>query len=165
MYLQMWSILPCLAHDRATIGVFFNQRIEYKSPYMSKNVRSNMAMFTLQNLIKAPLYKYLNVTIHHQWASLFALHMNLESQIPYNNASFETLILTMKKIHCTPTNSMIHNFFKCSKNMDYEYTIYSIVPSQNLHLLGLFKNKHLEELILPTLFYGQHGQFSKSFSY
>jgi hypothetical protein len=49
--------------------------------------------------------------------------------------------------------------------MDYEYTIYSIVPSQNLHLLGLFKNKHLEELIFPTLFYGQLGQFSKSFSY
>jgi hypothetical protein len=56
---------------------------------MSKNVRSNMVMFTLQNLIKAPLYKDLNVTIHHQWASLFALHMNLESQIPFNNAAFD----------------------------------------------------------------------------
>jgi hypothetical protein len=80
---QIQSVLPCLAHDRATIGVFFKQRIKYKSPY------TNMVMFILQNLIKAPLYKNLNVTIHHQWASLFALHMNLESQIPYNNASFD----------------------------------------------------------------------------
>jgi hypothetical protein len=41
---------------------------------------------------KTLLYKYLNVTIHHQWASLFALHMNSKSQIPtYNNASFDNV--------------------------------------------------------------------------
>jgi hypothetical protein len=46
-----------------------------------------MVMIVLCDLIETPLYKDLNVTIHHQWASVFALHMNSKSQIPtYNNA-------------------------------------------------------------------------------
>ncbi len=55
---------------------------------MSINVHRNMVMITLQYLIETPSYKDLNVSIHHQRASLFALHMNSKSQIfTYNNAS------------------------------------------------------------------------------
>jgi hypothetical protein len=46
---------------------------------MLGNVHSNMVMIALQDLFETTLYKYLNVTIHHQWASLFALDMDLES--------------------------------------------------------------------------------------
>jgi hypothetical protein len=52
-----------------------------------------------------------NVIIHHQWASLFTLHMNSEFQIPiYNNASSNNFDSDNEKIHCTLINSMIHNF-------------------------------------------------------
>jgi hypothetical protein len=86
---QTQSILPCLPYDGATICVFFKIRLEYKSFYMSGNVRANMVMVVLRNLIETPLYKDLNVNIHHQWVCLFALHMNSEFQTPiYNNASF-----------------------------------------------------------------------------
>jgi hypothetical protein len=45
-------------------------------------------MVVLQGLIETPLYKNFNVAIHHQWASLFIFHVNLEFQIStYNNAS------------------------------------------------------------------------------
>ncbi len=72
----------------------------------------------------------MNVTIHHQWVSLFALHMNLKSQIlTYNNISFDNFDFDNEKIYCTPTNSMIHDFLNASKVMDYENTIYSIAPS------------------------------------
>jgi hypothetical protein len=55
---------------------------------MSKNVCLNMVRATLQNLIETTLYKDLNVTIHHQWENLFALHLNLKYQILiYNDAS------------------------------------------------------------------------------
>jgi len=48
-----------------------------------------MVMINLRDLIETTLYKDLNVSIHHQWASLFALHMDSNFQIPtYNNASF-----------------------------------------------------------------------------
>jgi hypothetical protein len=57
---------------------------------MLGNVHPNIVMVVLRDLIETPLYKYLNVTIHHQLASLFALHMSLEYQIlTYNNASFD----------------------------------------------------------------------------
>jgi len=50
--------------------------------------------------------------------------------------------------------------------MKYIYIyIYIIASSQNFHPLGLFKNKHSEKLIFPTLFYGWPQQFSKGFSY
>jgi len=69
--------------------------------------------------------------------------MNSKSQLPtYNNASFHNYDYNNEKIHCTPIDSMIHNFFDAPKIMDYESIIYSIAPSQNFHPLGLFKNKH-----------------------
>jgi hypothetical protein len=116
---QIQSILPHLSHDGATIGVFLKQRYEYKTPYISGNVNPNMVMVILRYLIKTSLYKYLNVTIHHQWATLFGLHMISESQIPtYNNASFDHFDFNNEKIHYTPTNSMKHNFLDAPKIMD-----------------------------------------------
>jgi hypothetical protein len=121
---------------------------------MSGNVRADMVMVVLRDLIETPLYKYLNVIIHHQWASLFVLHMNLKFKIPiYNNASSDNFDSNNEKIHCTPTNSMIHNFLNAPKIMDYEIIIYFIAPSQNFHLLGSFKDKHSKKLKFPTLFY------------
>jgi hypothetical protein len=61
----------------------------------------------------------------------------------------------MKKIYCTPTNSMIHKFLDAPQIMDYENTIYSIAPSQKFHLLGFLKNKHSKKFNFESLFYGQ----------
>jgi hypothetical protein len=46
---------------------------------MSKHVCPNKVMIVLRDLIETQLYKDLNVTIHYQWASLFTLHVDLES--------------------------------------------------------------------------------------
>jgi hypothetical protein len=84
---------------------------------MLGNVCPNMVMVVLQDLIKTLLYKVLNVTIHHQWASLFGLHMNSESQILiYNNASSDNSNFNNEEIHYTLTDSMIHNFLDVPKN-------------------------------------------------
>jgi hypothetical protein len=123
---------------------------------MPKNVCPNMVMGTLQDLIETPLYKDLNVNIHHQWVSLFTLHINLGSQIPtYNNASSDNYDSNNEKKHCTPIDSMTHNFLNVLKIMDYENTIYFIAPSQDFHPLGLFKDKHSKELNFLALFYKQ----------
>jgi hypothetical protein len=133
---------------------------------MLGNVHPNMVMVALRDLIKTPLYKNLNVTIHHQWASLFVLHMNLKFKIlTYNNASSDNSNFDNEKIYYTPTDSMIHSFLNVPKIMDCENTIYSISRSQNFHPLGLFLKKHLEELNFPTLFYGQPQQFFDCFLY
>ncbi len=86
-------------------------------------------------MIETSFYKYLNVTIHHQWANLFTSHMNSKSQTSANNnASSNNFDFENEKIHCTPTDSMIHNLLI----MNYENTIYLIAPNQNFHLLNLF---------------------------
>jgi hypothetical protein len=72
-----------LPHHGVTIGVFLKRCFEYKSPYMSRNVCPNMVMFILQDLNETPLYKDLNVTIHHQWASLFALQYEFKISSSY----------------------------------------------------------------------------------
>jgi hypothetical protein len=66
-------------------------------------------MVTLQDLIETPLYKDLNVTIHHQWASLFILYMNSKIQnFTYNNVAFGNFNFNNEKLQYTPIDSMIY---------------------------------------------------------
>ncbi len=70
---------------------------------MLENVHPNMVTVTLRYLIETPLYKYLNVNIHHQGASLFTLHMNSKSQNHvHNNASSDNFNSDNEEIHYTP---------------------------------------------------------------
>jgi hypothetical protein len=62
---QTQSILSHLPRNDATIGVFLKRHLEYKSPYMLRNVRPNIEMVALQDLIETPLHKDLNVNIDH----------------------------------------------------------------------------------------------------
>jgi hypothetical protein len=57
---------------------------EFESLYMLWHVCPNMVMFVLQDLIK--LYKNLNVTIHHQWESLY-INPNFQTHICDNSSS------------------------------------------------------------------------------
>jgi hypothetical protein len=78
--------------------------------------------------------------------------MNSEYQIPiYNNESSDNSDSNNEKIHRTPIDSMIHNFFNVPKIMDYENIIYFIAPNQNFHPLGLFKYKHSKELVFYNI--------------
>ncbi len=54
--------------------------------------------------------------------------MNSKSQIPiYNNASSNNSDSDNEEIHCTSTNSMIHNFLDAPKIMNYEI-LYILLP-------------------------------------
>ncbi len=72
----------------------------------------------------------------------------------YIGASLDNFDFDDEKIHCTPTNLMIHNFWDASKKMDYDNIIYFIAPNQNFHPLNLFRNKHSKEQKNSTLLYG-----------
>jgi hypothetical protein len=76
---------------------------------------------------------------------------------------FDNFDSNNEKIHCTPIDSMIHNFFDAPKIMDCENIIYFIVPNQDFHPLSLFKDKHSKELKFSTLYYGQPQQFFEGF--
>ena len=60
---QTQSLLLRLPEDESTIGILLKRRLEYKSPYMFGNIRPNMTMIALKDLINTPLYKECNVSI------------------------------------------------------------------------------------------------------
>jgi hypothetical protein len=109
------STLPHLPHDDATIGVFLKWGFEYKSHYMLGMFLQIWCWLFYKILMETPLYTYLNITIHHQWASLFTLHMNLEFQILiYNNASDNSNSDNENTLYNNKFNDT--QFFGCSKN-------------------------------------------------
>jgi hypothetical protein len=109
---QIQSLLPCLPEDGTTTRILFKRCLEYKSPYMSGNIRSNITMMPLKDLIKTPLCKECNIFIHPQWNSLFALHMQSNSNVHVdmgiednsNADKFE------EEIENPPSATIIHNF-------------------------------------------------------
>jgi hypothetical protein len=109
---QTQSLLPRLPEDGTTIGILLKRRLEYRSPYMSRNIRPNIIMIALKDLIKTPLYKEYNIVIRPQWNSLFALHMQSSSNLDVNmdiedssNAdNFE------EDIEDSPSETLVHNF-------------------------------------------------------
>lgn len=159
------SILPRLPEDGTTIGVLLKRRLEYKSPYMAGNIRPNMTMLALKDLIKTPLYKECNVSIRPQWNSLFSLHiqsnMNLDIQCDTMNANdFE------EEIDNPPSETLVHNFLESDKIHDFDKML-SVAPGQEYSPIGIFKDKFSEELNHPTLFYGhpRNENINENFSY
>ncbi len=67
-------MLPCLPYDEATIRIYLKWWLEYKSPYMFENVRFNLIMLALKDLILTTLYSNLNVTIHPQYMEQFLFY-------------------------------------------------------------------------------------------
>jgi hypothetical protein len=58
------SILPCLLHHEATIGLSLKRQMEYKSPYLIGNVHLNLIMLALHDLLNTPLYENSRITIY-----------------------------------------------------------------------------------------------------
>jgi hypothetical protein len=61
---QTQSLQPRLLEDGTTIRILLKRRLEYRSPYMSGNIRPNIIMIALKDSIKTPLYKECNIVIH-----------------------------------------------------------------------------------------------------
>jgi hypothetical protein len=99
-------------------------------------------MLRQKDLISTPLYSNLNVTMDLQWNNLFSMHTTLFNQTndqhisSFDDSNFEN----ETHVICAPTNSMMHNNLDaCFKTNEYENVIYSIVSSQDIHPLGLFR--------------------------
>jgi hypothetical protein len=165
---QTQSLLPRLPEVGTTIGILLKRRLEYRSPYMSGNIRPNIIMIALKDLIKTPLYKECNIVICPQWNSLFALYMQSSSNLDVNmdiedNSNADNF---EEDIEDSPSETLVHNFLDSEKIYDFENLIF-IALSQEYSLVGIFKDKNSEELNYPTLFSGhpRDEKITKNFSY
>ena len=125
-------------------------------------------MIALKDFIKTPLHIECNVVICPQWNSLFALHMQLSSNIDVDmdikdNSNVDNF---EEDVENPPSETLVHNFLDSEKIYDFE-NLMSIAPSQDLSLIGIFKDRNSEELNYPTLFsgYPQDEKIVKNFSY
>ena len=154
-----------MPQNDTTIGVVIKRRLQYKTPFMSGNVRPNMIILAFKDLLSTPLYKELDVKIHHAWDSLFLIHVNIKTEenfiddIDVIKDSFE------EDVEQVSTDTMIHNFLDSGIINDYNKMLV-VAPSEDYHPLGILKNKYSEELNFPTLFYGspRHKIIYENFS-
>jgi hypothetical protein len=76
---------------------------------MFGNVRLNLVILTLKDLISTPLYSNLNVTIHHRGNNLFSMQTTLSNQTndqiisSSNDFDFEN----EDHVICAPIDSMV----------------------------------------------------------
>jgi hypothetical protein len=69
------SILPCFPHDEAIVDLSLKKWIEYKSPHLTGNVRPNLIMLALHDLLNKPLYENYGIIIHPHWLDMVTLLM------------------------------------------------------------------------------------------
>jgi hypothetical protein len=150
---KIQPILPRLPKYDTTIGVVIKRRLQYKYLFMSDNVRPNMIMLALKDLLNTPLYKELDVKIHHAWDSLFRIHVNIKTEenfiddIDVIKDSFE------EDVEQVSTDTMIHYVLDSDRINDYDKMLV-VAHSEDYYPLSIFKNKYSKELNFPTLFYG-----------
>jgi hypothetical protein len=64
-------ILPCMPNDETTTGFILKCRLEYKSLYLSWNIKPNQVMLTLKNLMKIALYIHAKISMKPMWENMF----------------------------------------------------------------------------------------------
>jgi hypothetical protein len=64
------------------------------------------------------------------------------------------LIQAMNQKNERPIETLIHGFTDSQRIHDLQYKIVEIAPVEGKCPLGIFKDKFVEEMNFPTLFYG-----------
>jgi hypothetical protein len=113
---QTQAILSWITYDQVTIKYSLNDAWIWITLYVMKCL-SKHGNVCFQDLIKMPLYKNLNVTIHHQWESLFNLHINSNFQTHIcDNLSSNNFYFDSEKMRCTSTYTSMHYFLDIFQN-------------------------------------------------
>jgi hypothetical protein len=55
--------------------------MEYKSPHLTSNGRSNLIMLALHDLLNTPLYENFGITIHSHWLDMVTLSIQTNTNV------------------------------------------------------------------------------------
>jgi len=140
---KIQSTLPRFPENDMTIEVVIKHRLQYKSPFMSGNVRLNMIMLALKDLLSTPLYKKLDVNIHHAWDNLFRIHVNIKTEKNFIDDMDVIKDSFEEDVEQISTDTMIHKFLDSNIINDYDKMLV-VAPSEDYHPLSIFKDKYNE---------------------
>jgi hypothetical protein len=145
--------------------------MEYKSPYLTGDVRPNLIILALYNFLNTPLYENSRITIHPCWLDMFTLSMQTNTNIFYdvdddescdhnNENRFE------EEQEDILIDTMVQNILSYEQIYNYFENAITMALGQDFKPLGLFQDLHCEELNSPTLFFGQpHSNQGINMSY
>jgi hypothetical protein len=151
-------------NNTITIVVALKRRLQYKNAYQTGKVCVHDVMKALKELCSRALYKAENICINGSWNSVLAEEHGNSADTFENPSDFDA---SDKSENETPAETLVHGFTDSQCIRDLQDKIVEIAPAKGQRPLRIFKDKFIEEMNFPTLFYGDpHGtDITEQFSY
>jgi hypothetical protein len=143
--------LPQFIRDTMTIVVAVKICLQYKNAYQIGKVRVHVVMKALKELCSRALYKAENICINENWNSVLGEGDDNSAQTLEIASEFDT---SDESENQRPVEILIHGFTDSKSIHDLQDKIVEIAPAEGQRPLGIFKDKFIEEINFPTLFYG-----------
>jgi hypothetical protein len=134
-----------------TIVVALKRRLRYKNSYQIGKVCLHVVMKALKELCSRSLYKAQNICINDNWNNVLIEEDGNSADTLKNPSEFDTSDESKNE---TPAETLVHGFTDSQCIRDLQDKIAKIAPAEGQRPLGIFKNKFVEEMNFPTLFYG-----------
>ena len=121
-------------------------------------------MKALKELCSRALYKAQNICVNENWNSVLGEGDDNSAQTLKTTSEFDTSDQSENE---TLAETLVHGFTDSQCICDLQDKIVKIAPTEGKHPLGIFKEKFVEEMNFPTLFYGdpRPSDIMKRFSY
>jgi hypothetical protein len=143
--------LPQFINNTITIVVAMKRHLRYKNAYQIGKVRVHAIMKALKELCSRALYKEDNICINANWNSVLAEEHGNSADTLENPSDFDA---SDESDNETTAETLVHGFTDSQCIHDLQDKIVEIAPVEGQRPLGIFKDKSVEEMNFPTLFYG-----------
>jgi hypothetical protein len=143
--------LPQSINNTITIDVALKRRLRFKNAYQTGKVRVHAIMKSLKELCSRALYKAENICINANWNNVLAEEHDNSADTLENPSDFDA---SDESNNETTAETLVHGFIDSQCIRDLQDKIVEIAPTEGQRPLGIFKDKFVEEMNFPTLFYG-----------
>ena len=109
-------------------------------------------MRALKELCSRNLYKTENISINSNWNHILELD-NKGNKFDDDNIDSKSETNSISESE-RPTETLVHGFIASQRIHDLQDKLIEIAPAEGQRPLGIFKDKHAEEMSFPTLFFG-----------
>jgi hypothetical protein len=134
-----------------TIVVALKRRLQYKNAYQTDKVHVHIVMKSIKELCSRALYKAHNICRNDNWNNVLEQGNDKSTQTFDTTSEFDT---SDESENERPAETLIHGFTDSQCIHDLQDKIVEIAPAEGQRPLGIFKDKFVEEMNFPTLFYG-----------
>ena len=145
------KVLPQYINNTITIVVALKRCVLYKNAYQTVKVCVHVVMKALKELCSRVLYKAEKICINANSNNVLVEEHGNSADTLENPIDFDA---SDESDNETAVETLVHGFTDLQCMCDLQDTIVEIAPAEGQRPLGIFKDKFVEEMNFPTLFYG-----------